>query len=154
MYVKENRPRGSQADSFSDLCRLALLDLQKIGRAGIVCGPITTGGRGSAEENMRAITAVVLHLENQGVRIFSQTTYEATLWTLKDQWEMSGNPGYCMPILMDFYLPLFQSGYICKAYFLPNWESSFGARWERKQFAHLQIEIIDLEVELVDRLLS
>lgn len=154
MYVKENRPREKCATSFSDLSNLALVELQSIGRAVIVCGPITTGGRGSAEENIRAMKAAITHLKDQGHMVFDQFPYESTLWTLKDQWEMAGNQGYCMPILTDFYLPLYQSGLIHRAYFLPGWNSSYGAKWERKELTTLSVEIVDFEVELINSLLQ
>lgn len=153
MYTKENRPRKNLASSFSELSNQALEDLRKLGKAVVVCGPITTGGRGSAEENIRIIELTITHLKSQGVQVFDQVPYESTLWTLKDQWEGKGNQGYCMPILTDFYLPLYKSGYIQKAYFLPGWDSSFGSNWERKVFLELKIEIIDLDVGLIEELL-
>lgn len=153
MYVEENRPRTCQADTFSALSDIAINALRELGKSVIVCGPITTGGRGSAEKNIRAFEVTILYLKSQGITVFDQVPYESTLWTLKDRWEKAGNPGYCMPILIDFYLPLYRSKLIYRAYFLPGWESSFGARWERKELADLGVEIVDLEVGLIDRLI-
>ena len=154
MYVKENRPRESLASSFVELSNLALESIKAMGRVTIVCGPITTGGRGSAEANMRALALTIRHLKYLGIPVFDQCPFEPTLWSLKDQWEKAGNQGYCTPILTDFYLPLYKSGHIYRAYFLPGWESSYGARWERRELAILQVQIIDLEEEQIKGILQ
>ena len=157
MYVSENRPREKIADSFSALSLLALAELRQKGLSfAIVCGPITTGGRDSVEENVRAIRLVIDHLTKYWEeQIFDQLPYEATLWTLKDEWEAQEcHTGYCTPLLKEFYLPVYQSGLIHRAYFLPGWDSSIGARWEREQLTQLKIPIIDLPEETVNRLLE
>jgi hypothetical protein len=48
---------------------------------------------------------------------------------------------YPMPILEEFYLPLYQSGRIKKFFFVSGWESSFGATWEHDRAKELGIEI-------------
>lgn len=156
-YVKENRRRERLADSFSALSALALMELRGKGADFvIVCGPITTGGRGSVEENVRAIRLVIDYLGSYfEEKVFDQLPYEATLWSLKDEWEAQEcNSGYCLPILEEFYLPIYQSGLIVRAYFLPGWESSFGACWEREQLMKLPIAIIDFPEENFDQLLE
>lgn len=154
-YVQENRPRETLADSFSELANLALEELRNQGgNMCVVCGPITTGGRGSAEDNIAALKAVIAHLQDVGERVFDQTPYEATLWTLKDRWELAGHKGYCLPILTEFYLLLYQSGMITKAYFLPDWHSSTGAAWERRMLSELKIMITDFPLDLLTDLLT
>jgi len=154
MYAKESRLRKKQADSFHELSQIALKDLRKIGKASMVCGPITTGGQGSVEENVRVFGLIITHLKQKGVTVFEQLPYEPALWVLKDQWEKEGNEGYCMPLLTDFYGPVFKSGMIIDSYFLPDWESSFGAKWERNELTQLGIAVHDLETELVNQIAS
>lgn len=154
-YVKESRERESIATSFEDLSAIALVDLEKQGLSCFVCGPITTGGRGSADQNVRALNLAIEHLIRAGENVFTQLPYEPTLWTLKDQYEMvNGRKHYCMDMLVKFYLPLFQSGLIIRAYFLPGWETSTGAKWEREQFERLGIHIVDLSEELINELME
>jgi hypothetical protein len=47
-------------------------------------------------------------------------------------------------ILNDFYLPIFKSGVISAFYFMPNWQTSFGAKWEHEEAKKLGIEIVYL----------
>lgn len=46
-----------------------------------------------------------------------------------------------MPILDEFYKPIFEKGYIQEVYFIPGWEYSFGARWELEECKRLGIKI-------------
>jgi hypothetical protein len=135
----------SKTESFSSLSDKALEDLKDMGRAAIVCGPITTGGYDSVKDNIKVFETAINLLKSRGLKVFNQVPYEPLLWKLKDRWKKAGNTGYCTPILTDFYLPLYRSGHIYKAYFLPGWESSFGAKWERKELKALGIEIIDFD---------
>jgi hypothetical protein len=57
--------------------------------------------------------------------------------------ELTKETGYCLAILDDFYLPIFQSGRISTAYFLPLWPTSFGARWERQTVCDCRIPIVE-----------
>lgn len=154
-YVPESRPRESRAESFAALAEIALREIKTLGSSCVVvCGPITTGGRGSVEENVRAFQAAIQHLRTQGQVVFDQMPYEPSLWTLKDKWQREhGSDNYCWPLLLEFYLPLYRSGFIVEAHFLPGWESSTGARWEREQFSQLGVKIIDFPVELINQLL-
>lgn len=153
IHVPESRTRERIANSFYELSNLALNQLRDLGKVSIVCGPITTGGRGSAEENVKAMKAVIKHLVERGFVVFDQFPFEGTLWTLKDEWVKNGGVGYCMPILEEFYKPLYASGFIIEAHFLPGWESSFGARWERDLLTDLKIQIVDFPGSSIDGLL-
>jgi len=49
---------------------------------------------------------------------------------------------YLENILTDFYLPIFEGGYIQDLYFIQGWQSSHGATWEHNQAERLGIKII------------
>jgi hypothetical protein len=153
-YAQESRTRERVANSFSELVEIALSELrERKGPFSIVCGPITTGGYGSVEENVTALKAVINHYVALGTKVFDQTIYEPTLWSLKDEWEKThGKIEYCEPILEEFYWPIFKSDQIIRGIFLPDWESSYGARWEREKLKNLGIEISDLPKDFVDQL--
>lgn len=135
---------GVSADTFEELAEKAIATLD--GKMGlcIVCGPITTGGTGNQTYNFQIFNAVIRGLERSGKQLFNQVPYEFGLRKLAHAWEAAGNTGYCLPILTEFYAKLFESGAICEGYFIPGWESSFGARWEREKLTHLCYTIHDL----------
>jgi hypothetical protein len=54
-----------------------------------------------------------------------------------------------MDILEIFYKGLFDSGYIDEVYFLPDWQSSIGASWERKTIADFGIKIGEYPTEFL-----
>jgi hypothetical protein len=146
----------AKVDSLTGLRLLAEVELHKfIDGAEIVCGPISTGGRGSVEANMKAFEATVTGLLRDGRPIFSQIPYEEKIFFFRERFQAKpGNAGkYYLPILYDFYLPLFETGRIKKGWFLPGWESSFGARWEREQLQLYRAEIEDLSLEWVEEVL-
>lgn len=140
--------------TFTGLAEFALSELRVIGECSIVCGPISTGGYGSVEANIKVIEMMTRHLRSIGCKIFNNTFYEKYIWRLKDKWLEEGNTGYCQPILEEFYMAIYRSGHITKAYFLPSWESSTGAQWERKVLPQCRIEVLDLSREFVDEILS
>ena len=139
--------RGVTAPSFEELADIAIKDLRAHGPSGIVCGPITTGGTGHQVLNLEVFNALIRGLQSQGEHIFTQIPYEFGLRHLVREWEERGNSGYCMPILEVFYARLFESGLIKKAWFIPGWQSSFGAQYERKKLGAEGASIIDLSRE-------
>ncbi len=103
-----------------------------------VCGPISTGGRGSLLANLIAFNEVIVELQAQGKHVFDQMPFEQPMQRVKAGLPLDQYP----TILLDeFYLPIFESGLIQKLQFMPEWESSFGARWEHAQAERLGIEI-------------
>jgi len=140
--------------SFEGLAELALSQLRILEQCSIVCGPISTGGLGSVEKNIEIIKVVSDYLESTGIRIFNNIFYEKYIVKLKNEWESEGNTGYCTPILENFYLALYKSGHIKIAYFLPGWESSYGASWERNILPKCGVKIIDLEQSKIQLLFT
>lgn len=148
----------AKADSFSELVPLAIAELQKFSDgAEVVCGPISTGGRGNVDTNLKVFSASIAKLQDEGRPIFSQVPYEERIFTFRKRWQESDssrNGQYYMPILDEFYYPLFQTGLIKKGWFIPGWESSFGARWEREQITGIGAEIEDLSEVWIDEILA
>lgn len=97
---------------------------------GIVCGPITLGGAGRT----------IGYLRDAGLVVFSQLPFESALFEIK----RSKRDGGDTQLLGEFYLPLFRSGLIRIMYFMPGWQDSVGASWERERGLELRIAILDL----------
>jgi hypothetical protein len=135
-----------RASEFSHLFPIALKVVQKMPQPlGMVSGPITTGGS-SIDENVKVFAKIIGALAKEGKPVFNQLPFQNIMIRLWHEWP---EPGYCMPILTDFYLPLFESGYIKKVYFIPGWEQSFGASWEHAQCKKLGIERIHLSEQFI-----
>lgn len=108
---------------------------------GQVCGPISTGGAGSIEKNIYRLNEAIAELQKKGVMVFDQTPFEDPMQRIKALRERELNGEYDTAILTDFYLPIFEGKYIHRCYFLPDWESSFGAQWEHEQAQRCEISI-------------
>ena len=134
---RELQSEGETAPSFIELADKAVdsLKARRQQCLSIVCGPITTGGTGNQVHNFEIFNAAIRGLERRGVGIFNQVPYEFGLRRLALEWEARGNTGYCLPILEVFYARLFESGFITQGWFIPGWQSSFGARWEREKLS-------------------
>lgn len=144
--------------SLRGLAAIALKELQKFtAGAEMVCGPISTGGRGSAQENLRVFNAAIKALQQNERPIFSQMPYEDCIFLFRKRWQakdISRANQYYLPILEQFYRPLMRSGILTRGWFIPGWESSLGARWERAELAAAGIEICDLNHAWIDNALD
>lgn len=92
-----------------------------------LCGPMSTGGLGCLERNMERFAAAVLQLHEAGYLVFNQIPLQDRIIVATDH--HAGGP-YCMDILEILYRRIFESGHVVQAFFLPDWQSSTGARWE------------------------
>lgn len=144
---RELQTDGITADSFEALADIAVASLAGKKGLSIACGPISTGGTGNQLRNFEVFNATIRGLERRGVSLFNQVTYEYGMRHLAHAWEAEGNIGYCMPILTVFYARLFESGAIVEGWFIPGWQSSLGARWEREKLTREQCVIHDLSRE-------
>ena len=106
-----------------------------------VCGPITSGGKGSIGENLKYLDEQIDKLQQQGVHIFDQMPFEETFQRIAYS---KTSTEHHDDILNDFYEPVFQLGKIKTMYFIPGWESSKGAQWEYERAKRLGMEIIVL----------
>lgn len=119
----------SQTNQDKELKKLsieALQEIKKMRRPLIqFCGPISTGGFGSAEENISVLKEVIHETKKSGVSVFDQMKYERLFdKILKD------HKGYDFPLLENFYGPIICSGLVDAFFFIPLWETSQGSRWE------------------------
>lgn len=145
-YTEEDYKAIEAADICSELVPIAINILQRMCNAGCddikqVCGPISTGGKGSVLENIAEIDKVICEFVEQGHQIFNQMPFEGAMERVHKEWEAAGNTTYCQPILDEFYLPIFESGMVKNMVFLNDWQSSKGARWEHDQAMRLGINI-------------
>ena len=104
-----------------------------------VCGPISTGGKGSVEANLAYFNEFILQLQEKGVPTFYQIPFESNIYHLLKNVEYKQTQEH---ILLDFYLPLFRYGKIKELHFIPGWESSVGATWEYNTVKELGLEIV------------
>lgn len=146
---------GIEAESFEALAAIACEQIRQRGKSlSIVCGPISTGGAGHQMWNLQIFNAVVAGLQRLGIDLFDQVPYEFGLRRLANAWHAEGHEGYCMPILDVFYREVFECGYINRAYFLPGWTSSTGAKWERRHFDAAGVPVFDVEFGVVEAFLK
>ena len=147
-WTEEDRMATRDARSFTEigtiaLCVLGRFPLESHGSITQVCGPISTGGFGSIQENLRVFKSAVRLLRVSSVHVFDQTPLEDAMARLGGGWRKDPvNQGkYCWPILEEIYHRLFASGSIGKLMFLPGAESSTGSRWEMEQGRKLGMAI-------------
>jgi hypothetical protein len=127
------------ATTFTQMYAIAARVMERMPRPLVqVCGPIATGGLGSLEANLGAFNEEIKKLQAQGLYVFDQMPFEMPMQEVKKL----GNTGpHSQSLLDDFYMPIFKSGNISTAYFMPNWTTSKGATWEHGLMQELGIEI-------------
>lgn len=106
-----------------------------------VCGPVATGGFGSIDKNLEVFNNEIIKLQGKGINVFDQMPFEETMQILKVK---MGLEKCSKSIVDDFYTPIFISGYVDNFYFIKNWESSKGAKWEHSIAEKLGIKIYNL----------
>ena len=140
-----------RAKTFKDLSDIALAVMNRM-PTGIemISGPISTGGLGTPELNLKVFSGVIeILIEDYRLNMLSQMPFEAAMGRFAAAWR-TDNPGsrYCMPILDDFYDRVFSTGKVLHLHFLHDWESSFGATWEHDNCERWGIKRIYLEREI------
>lgn len=115
-----------KAKTYTDLFDIAIDFIPRMPQPLVqFCGPISTGGKGSIESNLAELDKAILFFATKGVSIFDQIPFEEPMQRIK-----SNKEGYNYDLLNQFYVPIFELGYIKKFVFLPDWESFLGAIWE------------------------
>lgn len=149
-----------QTKSLEGLLDIALKMLRKMSTSysrpvEIVCGPISTGGiltnEGTADIQANKIRfyKTVKKLQKEGLNVFDQMVFHEAMEKI---FVSSGltSPEFNKKLLHEFYLQIFESGFIKKKNFIHDWKSSWGANFEHNQAEKLGIEIMYLPKDFVD----
>ncbi|MBI4992006.1 MAG: DUF4406 domain-containing protein [Candidatus Harrisonbacteria bacterium] len=125
-------------NTFEELADLALRIIRRMPQpVAQVCGPITSGGLGSVEKNLERFQKTIDLLRDRGESIFNQMLFEQPMFRIKATPYYQGGD----QLLHKFYLPIFESGLVKILYFMSDWQSSYGAKWEHEQALRLGIKI-------------
>lgn len=142
-WTKENWENLEKVLSVGDLYIIAQDVISRMPKPFVqVCGPIATGGLGSIEANLNAFNETIKKLQNEGLSVFDQIPFEGSMQKLKKK--ITSKSEVVTAILTDFYYPIFESGLISAFYFMPNWQTSFGAKCEHEKVKELGIKIVYL----------
>jgi hypothetical protein len=142
-WLPEDREALSLAQNYRDLLAIAKRVLSRTPHPIIqVCGPISTGGTGSIETNLKRFETAINALKARGLELFDQLPFEGPLQALTLRLEANKYP---KRLLEEFYLPILESRLVDELYFLPDWQTSIGARWEHEQALRIGLKITYLE---------
>lgn len=145
LWQPKDYKRMNNAKTFKDLSDQALAMMRRSpGTMSWVCGPITNGGQGSIETNLEIFSQIIQQLNKQGKNAFSQLPFATDLNRINGTLNQY-NIGEKTDLLQGFYKPIFTSGLIDTVYFIPDWKSSAGARWEHDTLTKLGTNIVYLE---------
>ena len=141
-WTEEDRRDLEMAKNYRDFSNIALRVLGRMPEPrGELSGPITTGGVGTVEGNLTRFGEVIQRLQKDGIHIFDVMPFEMPIQEMRKK---LNHIGYDTVLLNEFYLPLFESGLFRTVYFLPDWETSVGSRWEHEQAKRLGLAIVYL----------
>ena len=136
--------------TFDEMVEVALVILKRMSERNKtivqLCGPMSTGGLGDLGKNMKFFQCALEVLEGDDFIVFDQSLFQGAMIRLSKK---EDHGAYCTPILEVFYRRLFESGLIKKTLFLPDWQSSKGATWERELAVRLGMGVEDYPVELL-----
>jgi len=136
-WTKDDLEKLEVANSMPEFLDMAFVILDRMPQPVVlVSGPISTGGRGSIAENLKAFAVAISEVKEKGNTVFNQLPFEDKFVELSKKSQLQ----YFRPILDDFFLPILKSGKISKIFFMPGWETSTGAKWEYEQAQKLGIE--------------
>lgn len=149
-WTREDAKELERVTSFKEIGAIMLRVLTRIPEpVGMVIGPITTGGLGCVEKNMKVFAMHIAVLEREKKNIFNQLPFEPAIWRVRKL--IAGenptdleNEAVNAQLIQDIYFKLFESGKIAKLHRIHNWFSSFGARMEDEKAFQLGIEREDL----------
>lgn len=130
------------ARTYADLYLVAEGILKRMHQpVGQICGPISTGGSGSRAENLARLESVIIGLQEHGLELFDQIPFQVQMEKIGTQNTKADE----LELLESFYLPMFENKLVQTLYFLPGWESSYGARWEYEQGKRLGMHMVYLQ---------
>jgi hypothetical protein len=110
-----------------------------------ICGPMSTGGLGNLSANMARFQLAIVRAQSQGLLVFDQIPFQNAIIRLSGFEE--GRRSYNHDILEIFYRRIFESGHVRRTLFLPGWEGSVGATWERKLVSDLGLVVVEYPEE-------
>jgi hypothetical protein len=141
--MKEYEYKLNSAQTFEELADIGINILKQMSLSGKpiveICGPVSTGGLGSIEKNLKQLEEAINIAKKKGLQVFNQTPFEGAMSRLSVKYPKVN--GYPVAILEIFYRKLFESSFISKFLFLPDWQSSKGATWERNIAPTLGIKV-------------
>ncbi len=115
-----------------------------------ICGPMSTGGAGSLELNMRRFILAQKVARENGLYVFDQTPFQDAMIRLSQPWV--DRKEYCTEILHIFYRGIFKTKILKGLVFLPGWESSVGTRWEREEALLHGLEVSEYPIEWMEQI--
>ena len=131
-----------KAQTFEDLAAIAMRVLKRMPKPIMqICGPITTGGKGSLTKNLDALEEAIEQQTKSGHHVFNQLPFQGAMFRILKTPYYKGHEDH---LLTTFYRSIFGSGLIDTLCFLPGWESSYGASWEHQEAQRLGIKIVNL----------
>jgi hypothetical protein len=144
-WTDEEYRRLNRARSYEETAKVALVVLSRMSETGRevvqICGPMSTGGLGNPRDNMARFQLAIHRAQARGLMVFDQLPFQPTIGRLCGFKE--GNGKYDWEILEVFYKRIFESGHVHRTLFLPGWEGSVGARWERELVTRLGLIVED-----------
>ena len=153
-YTEERTLAIKESQNYKDLLLVAWDILEDMNDnfaprpIAMLSGPISTGGKSSRTENLFVFSRAIQRVSAEGLIVFDQMPFEDDIGRIfkSDPTQQE------LRLLEEFYLPIFKTGFISLMCFLPGWESSIGARWEREQAKKLKMPTLYLaESYIVDK---
>jgi len=148
-WTPEEKEKLEKISSFEEAADLAVNILSRMNEEGKevvqLCGPMSTGGAGNLALNMERFQKAVDKAAEKGLLVFDQVPFQNTIIRLCELRE--DNPEYNWEILDIFYKRIFESGHVKRALFLPGWEKSVGASWERDLVTKLGLVVEEYPLE-------
>lgn len=143
---KEDLERASTLGYLAAVANSVLFRMEKEKGPRIVqiCGPMSTGGLGNLKANILRFKRAIFVAEHHGLIVFDQTNLKDAVERITG-YKDSGE--YCVDILETLYRKIFETGFISGALFLPGWQSSVGASWERQLLIELGIPVEEYPAE-------
>lgn len=141
--------------SFEDMIPVALSILKRmqlVDRHIVqICGPISTGGKGSLEENVKYFKKAQNIAIQKGLNVFDQIPFTDSIIRLVNEMNVSKGD-YCFDILHKFYRGVFASKMITEFIFLPKWQESTGAKWEHEEASLHGISVKDYPIDWLEEI--
>jgi hypothetical protein len=127
----------NKARSFRELSETGVVIAERMKQAHnvvVMCiGPMTTGGLGDLSRNMdrfrRAIDFAKTKYLSTGSNVFNQAVFQQKMIELIAA-SLRPPQAYVQELLDEFYRPVFATRHIDGFLYFPDWDTSYGARWE------------------------